>query len=357
MSRRWFAGSVAVVGVIGAASSLWHPHLPIAGSTATADRIVDLVLVGGPGLALCYGGYWHATHPLVDGRVAGVVGWMAATALLFVSTGVVSLFIGSSFVGPAELLASVHVAGSVGLAAGLLGGTLQAAAVVNAETAARAEARAAAIETEQRRLAELNDLLRHYVLNGVNVIGGYAAELRPASSAEDQVALTAIEERAETIGRLVEHVRLLPADVEGGDRHDVPLDAAVRSAVASFDGGHPVRLDFPEGDGRPTVSAGATLADALVLLMEAVSRCTAADGVVTATVTVDDATATVSVVGAPAALPTEVERALFEPISGGVGLTLYLAKRLLDGYADVRRRGGPAQEVAFAVTLDRVAGD
>jgi len=332
----------------------------LSGTTPTTfDRAVDLVLVGGAGLGLWYGGYWHATRSLVEEHLDRLLGWLVGGTALFVLIGVVSLYMGSSTVETSELANSIHATASVGLAAGLLVGTVQASAIASAEAAARATAQAEAIRAEQRRLSELNDLLRHYVLNGVNVIDGYASELRPVVPTADQAALDAIERRAATIANLVQHVGSLaerPEQVPTASGID--LRSAVEAALGRVDGAASITfVDESADDVDPVVDGGETLADAIALLLEVAAECTEDGGGVTVTLREGASTATLSVVASPATLSVEAERAPFEPVGGGVGLSLFLARRLVDGYGDLRRRNDDSEAVAFELTLGRRSDD
>lgn len=329
-------------------------HVVTSPTKPSLHRAVDLVLIGGSGAALLYGGYWHATRSLLVRQYHRVLGGTLLIALLFVGVGVVALYIGSRRVEPAELFEAAWLAASVGVAAGLFFGTTHARAVEGAETAARAEARAAAIEAERERAERLNDLLRHYVLNGVNVISGHVDRLRPAVPDDDQPSLDSVDRRARSMVTLVEHAdSLLTSEREPPSSTTVDLVAAVESVAAGRNRTPTVRVRTPDSP-LPVVVAAGTLDHVLDLLFDGVETVTGGDGEVTVACEGDSTAATVTVTATPVDLPDPVADSLFEPVTD-VGLEFYLSRCLLDDYGDLRLADGAPGTLRIELRVEQVA--
>ncbi|MFB6305199.1 MAG: hypothetical protein ABEH47_08535 [Haloferacaceae archaeon] len=299
-------------------------------------RVADLLVVGGSGLCLLYAAYWHAERPLLGEQYPRIFGWTGVTTVLFVGIGVLTLYIGSRRVEPTELLEVLHATASVGLATGLFVGTTHARVVDAAEVAARADARAEALAAERERAERLNDLLRHYVLNGVNVVTGHVDRLRSVVPEEDGDALDAVDRRARSMATLVQHVNSLLASERGhAAATTVDLVAAVEAAVADVRGGPSVRVRTP---GAPLpVLAAETLDDVLDLLFDAVTSATGPGGEIDVRCEGGETHATVTITATPVDLPEPLDDSLFEPVRDA-GMEFYLSRRLLDGYGDLRLR-------------------
>ncbi|MFC6989470.1 hypothetical protein ACFQJD_13545 [Haloplanus sp. GCM10025708] len=354
MNRRWWGYAVFASGVVTGGNALWHV-VTYDASHATLHLLANVALGGGSAAAVLYGGYWHATRPLDEGRYPRFAGWVLASVLLFLGLGTVVVYVGSERVRPAELYEALQLSGSVGLAIGLFIGTIEAREITTAEAAARAEAKAEAIEAEKERIERLNDLLRHYVLNGSNVISGYAEELKSSVPPEDEATLDTIADRADTMATLVEHVRTLTA-VDQGDfaETDVRL-ACVLDSVAETRRGSAVTVALP--DCGVTVRANELLGEALYLLLGALTTLTEDGGTVTLACSHSPRTATLTVTATPAELPPSVERSLFDPVGSGVSLEFYLAHALLDPYVDVDLVRNADETVRFDLVFDRVGDD
>lgn len=331
MRPRTWAGLVAGLGLLLVGSAV--VHLALEPESSLLHRATVVVLIGGSGVALLYGGYWHATRSVVAGRYLGILGWTAATAVLFAGVGVVTLYIGSRRVLPVELAEALHMTASVGVATGLFVGTTHARAVSNAEAAARAAARADALAAERERAERLNDLLRHYVLNGVNVITGHVDRIRPTTPEDKEAALDAVHRRARSMATLVEHVNaLLAVERDATTSTTVDLAATVESVADAADGDAAMRVRTPDAS-LPVLATG-TLDDALDLLLDAVDAVTERGGEITVACEDGATNATVTVTAAPVDLPEHIDQALFEPV-GDVGLEFYLSRRLIEDYGDL----------------------
>lgn len=309
-----------------------------------------LLTVGGPGVGLLLLGMWNTDGPTPETASLRLGAWMGGSALVFLGVGIVTVFLGSVTVRTSELLEVLHVNGSVGLFVGFVMGRLEARGLATAERAAKEEARANALRAERERSEKLNDLLRHYILNGVAVIDGYAATIgRVDPDHESHVAV--IRDRAESMSMLVKNVHALTVEddpVVG----TVDLQQSLREVVDERDD-HRISME-PRFD--PTrVRAGDSFHQAIRLLVDALLRVTDKDGAVEIGCEPGDDTVRILVSGRPGALSKPLRDSVFEPVTAGVGLQLYLVAEFLDPYGSVEvlDTGVESAEVAFAIDLDR----
>lgn len=347
MDNRWWSIALATIGVA---------ILVIAGWRQTANpptapglhRVIDLVMIGGAGVGFLYGAYWYRDQPFDAERYPMIVTWIFGFGVLFVSLGVISVYLGSNTVSPFEVREVVYVTSSVGLFAGLLMGTVHSQSIQYAETAARVEAEANALAAERDRLEALTDLLRHYILNAVTIISGYADQLRGDVPNEAEPALDVIDERAELIGTLINHIGSMyqqERDIESRQ-----LGSVIESAIVDLDDRQDVTI---EASACPaTVLIDNSFEDALRLLCKAVITTTDDDGTMTISC-VDDAEdqVTVTVTATPASIPEPLRESLFEPISSGVALELYIVDQLLKQTGEIQLRETPIETLRFDVTL------
>lgn len=349
ISTRWWAVSFAFVGLVLAGSAGWHLVILASPTTPVLHQIIDILLVGGAGIGFLYGGYWHATRPFTPEHYPRIVAWIVGSTLLFASLTVISLYIGSEQVTSPELLEALHPIGSIGLLVGLLVGTIHAQAITSAEAAVRAEVEAAALQAERERMEQLNDLLRHYILNGVTIIIGHANHVRGAIPAEQQSKLDTISDRAESMATLIKHFRVIP-DGEQPATNRTALASLITSATTDL---HPdVDVTVETLDTTLAVEANDVVKNALVLLCDAIVTITEQGGTLAFTCDHSEQSVTVTVTAEPASLPQSVADSLFEPIGAGISLKFYLAKQLLGDYGDLRLRDCTGQTVRFDITLD-----
>ena len=207
-----------------------------------AGRAAFLVV----GLALAAFGVALAVSTRSPAYVRTVSLWcVLGTASMAV---VVGLAVGGGESLPGSLLSRVLLGGAVG---GVLTG------VHSATTASHRRA----LERTTERLTVLNRILRHEVLNKVNVVQGWAA-----LSEDPDRALSTIDRNAAAIGEAIESVGVL---TDADDRRNrVDVAAFLRERVAAAAEHFPdadVRLDdSPEGVGMLATPHLATAVDHLV---------------------------------------------------------------------------------------------
>lgn len=203
-SRHWWVP--LLLGVVLASAVGSYVLFTDAGSFGSNLTPSGFSLLVFPSLFLTYLGYSvfagdldSKHYPLVTRHtIVGIVVFDLLTLLLILYP---SIEIG-------ERLFSFGLASSVGGIGGALLGIRDAHLIENVREAQRAKTAARTVERERQTLSFLNSLLRHDVLNGANVILGYA-ELLQEQDETDRSHLDTIQTRSRAIIDLVENVGLL----------------------------------------------------------------------------------------------------------------------------------------------------
>jgi len=198
------------------------------------------------------------------------------------------------------------------------------------------------VERARDRLAFLNNLLRHHVLNRMNVVQGHVDELLDREEA-DRERLVTIRHQSDAVVDLVENVRALSGPSAAGfDPHPVDVSAVLESELDRF------RTRYPDASVTGTVPPGLPIEadDSLALVFEqlldnAVEHNDSPDPRVEVVVEEGDERVAVRVVdngpGIPAdalAGPPESER------RGNEAMGLFLVRTLVDRYGGHVRVGG-----------------
>ena len=309
------------------------------------------VTIGGSGLGMVIIGTRRSAVLTGATDQRRLAAWMGGGAVVFLGIGVVTVYLGSDVVEGHELLEVFHVNGTVGLFVGLVMGVLEARGIDRAEEAAREAARADALQEERRRSEKFNDLLRHYVLNGVSVIDGYAATL--ADRGVEGEAIDVIRKRADTMAVLVQNVNALTVDAQPGtDVRSITLEGVLDRAARETQND---RLTITTPADPVAVRATDSFEQAVRLLLKALDSLLEADGVVVIEARRDDDVVHVCVGGTPGSLSKPLRDSVFEPVTVGVGLELYLVSEFLEGYATLETvdDGADSGCVVFRIELDR----
>jgi signal transduction histidine kinase len=188
------------------------------------------------------------------------------------------------------------------------------------------------IAEQKRAFYFLNNLLRHHVLNGLNVIDGYAQRIDGGTDEEvTEQATRVIRERTETMTTVVQNVRAI-ADVFSGDPELTRVDlttavAGVRSRAADQYPNATVTATMPE-----TATVWAAGGSDVVIWELVENGIVHNDGDPTVHLhltTIDDDVWVYVVDDGPGISPDETDD-LFEPgTAGDQGLGMYLARTLV----------------------------
>lgn len=340
--RHWAAWIVSGVGLVLAGLSLWYLivlkalYLGSSASNGTSVlylNVLEVLLLAGFSLVLVYGGYWLATSTFEKHRVwwAGLWTMVGLAGIVAIVSFVVAFRMshGRPISEPVLVQELLLAAGGGGLAGLLIGiSTLR-------ETVESEEAR-----NQRDALLFVNELLRHNVLNGMQVILANTERLEGhVNDPQSEALLDANQERADAIVDLVENVRALVRSVSNEiDLMDVDLGQVLDEEVESLRRAHPeatVELDRPE--------AVSVRADELLtavfenVLANAVDHNDAATPAVSVSVETDDEHVTVRVADEGPGIDDELKGAYFDageqsPESVGQGLGLYLVDVLMERY-------------------------
>ena len=225
------------------------------------------------------------------------------------------------------------------------------------------EQRARELRRQNDRMAFFNAVLRHDLLNGMNVIRGRAQLLRDSVDDEERDHVEALLEWSDSLVDLTEKVRaVLDSVTEGEERDRQPVDLAPVVAgeaerVRGMAEGVTVTVDVPA---EATVLADDLLGDVIGNLMTNAVEHNDPNGLtVTVTASVADDTVTLSIADDGAGLPATEHATLFErgesgTASNGSGFGLHFVDVMVDTYGgDVRAGESDAGGAEFVLTLPR----
>jgi two-component system OmpR family sensor kinase len=324
-------------------------------SPSTVLEFIEISLLGGFSIVLIYAGYWLASSRFERQRQ-----WWAGLWTLIGMTGIIAIVVlfnslqmlqGEQLSEPSFIQTMLLAAGG-GAIAGLLIGVSTVRETVEAERAKR----------QRDTLLFVNELLRHNVLNGMQIIKGNAELLEDHVDETGEQYLETTQDRSDSIVELIQNVRVLVDSVSRETSlHPVSLTDAVRSVAEG------AREAYPEAEFEVTVPEDLDVhADKL---LEAVVENLVTNAVVhndsetprvelTATVASDD-NVVLRVADNGPGIPENRREKYFEPgeqdeSSVGQGLGLYLVKTLVDCYGgDVRIESNEPRGTVVVVELPK----
>lgn len=329
-TNRW-AVVYGILGLIVLTFGLSPRYLGLGGDSSThllVDFSVNLVT----GFGLLYGAYWHWNRDLPAHHYTQIALWILGVTVLLVSLGTITLFLGSSLVLQHELLEVVQLNLGFGLLMGLLIGTIRSLSEQNTRIAAHAEAKAEAIEDEQKRLAELNGLLRHYILNAINVVEGHAHLIANSETDDHEQSAASIRNKAQNITEIIENLEWL-SDLGPTRVQSIDLEQSIRHATRRGVDDPTISLELPTSDLQ--IRANSSITKAISILCGVLSSATEPGGTISITIERQGREAIVRAEGHPAALPNEVQHSMFEPIATGIGLKLFIADKIIDQFGEL----------------------
>ena len=357
---------VSGIGLVLAGLSLWYLIVIrayyVSGSlldptAAVVLEIIEISLLGGFSFVLVYAGYW-----LAGSRFGGRRLWWAGLWTLIGLTGIVAIvvLVNSMQLIRGQPLSQPTFVQTILLAAG--GGAIAGLLIGVSTVKETVEARRA--EQQRDALMFVNELLRHNVLNGMQVIKGNAELLDEHVTEEGQPLLETTHERSESIVGLVQNVRVLVDSVSREKPlRDVELGAVVGRAVSEGRGAHPdaeFEADVPDG---LTVRADDLLSAVLEnLLSNAVDHNDADRPRVAVGAEPNGESVVLRVSDNGPGIPESEREAYFEAgrqheASVGQGLGLYLVNTLVERYGGtVEITDNEPRGTTIEVELRRVDG-
>lgn len=324
----WTVAALGVAIVLGATGYWW----------TTDGSLFNAVVVSLPGAATALGwglaryrGLDEEFHPrLLKWTLTG--GGVLGGLIL-----VVVLFQGTPLVESVPLLLFMTGVGTTG---GVAIGANEARSVVAAREAERMKVSAEHVREERDRLRFLNNLLRHNVLNKINVVQAYTRDVAERHDGSFDAELETALEQSREIAEVIENVRLLVrATTEETDRRPLGLTPTVASAIDSVGmADATVETSLPENC---WVVADDLLQYAVEnLLRNAVQHHDGDEPTVRVTATTsttgdggDHGTVRLRVADDGPGIPDPRKGAVLEPGErGDSGLGLYLVQTVVEGY-------------------------
>lgn len=322
-----FAGwLVSLYGLLIAAAALLYVRPAGASSGATFAAAFGLVLLLIPAFGLAYGGYWLTRGPFEWPHQQRILNWCGWGSLGIASlVGGIFLYlywIGYSWGDPGFIvLMGLASGGSIGFVFGVKNETVR----IQAER----------LESNRRSLLFLNRLLRHNVLNGVNIVSGYAGLLRSDLGPEYEELLEPITVQSDRIVRLIQNVRVFSESLLE-DLPTEPVDlsrtlADVTAAVSESSPAAEFRTDIETG---VVVAANEVIESAFEnLLWNAIEHNDTDLPTVSLSLEETGREALVRISDDGPGIPPEERDDLFEPGEhGDSGMGLFIVASLVDRY-------------------------
>lgn len=341
----------AVVVVLGAgfvAVAAWNFLNEVRLLASLWPAVVAAVLGTGLALTLVYAGVRLAGDEF-DPRAARMVSaWVVGGAVLFAVvsglTIVVRLAEGRAVEEPQlDLL----ISGEVGALAGFVAGSLYA----------EAKREAARAERARDTLGFLNSTLRHEVLNGINIIHGWAERMESEGDGVSEESVSVIADRCADIADLIDDVRPLTRTLTGsGAVTPVDLSTMVTDRVDSLRSNHPEATVTADVPANVHVLANDGLSHVISnVLTNAVEHSDRESPTVHVSVTERDGRVRTTVADDGPGVPDGEKVAIFEPdttLDRGFGL--YMTRALVDHYGgEVWVEDNEPRGAVFTVVLDR----
>lgn len=332
---------ISGIGLVLAGLSLWYLIVvrayyltegPSTFSAVTVLETLEILLLGSFSLVLVYAGYWLASSQFDRRRI-----WWAGLWTLIGLTGIVAIvaLVNSLQIVQGEPLSeptfiqTMLLAAGGGAIAGLLIGVSTVKETVEAERAKR----------QRDTLVFVNELLRHNVLNGMQVIKGNVQILEEHVDEDGMEFVETTQRRSDTIVELIQNVRVLVDSVSReGSLHPVDVSRSLSKVVDEARQAYPdaeFELDLA-GDTRVVAD---DMLDAVFenLVANAVEHNDGDRQLVRVSAAVDGDTVLVTVADDGPGIPEARRESCFEPgeqdeSSVGQGLGLYLVATLVDRY-------------------------
>jgi signal transduction histidine kinase len=231
-----------------------------------------------------------------------------------------------------SFLSDLFLYGNLGAVFGLIAGANRARAAQNARLLERTA-------SQQEALEFINHLLRHNVLNGLQVVDGYADLLEAHVDEEGERFLRAVQARNDHMAQLVDNVRVLMRTLADGVE-PVPVDctATVVHEVDVARSGHPEATFTTDVASDLNVMADATLGAVFEnLLTNAAVHSDRAEPKVEVSAISEDDEVVVRVADDGPGIPEDLVSVYLREgeqsaSSTGDGLGLYLASTLTEAY-------------------------
>lgn len=215
--------AVVAAGLVTTAIAVWNFLRELSTLSVSLPPAVAAALTIGGSLAVVAAGLWVLRIDFTPQEELLAAGWSLGLMALLASTLAVTMVIRTAegrVIG--EPVFPLVVVANIGAIAGLFLGTLQVRSRRETDRA----------EQARDSMAFLNSLLRHDVLNALQVIRGHAETVQASADLEDETAresVASIREQLHSLTDLVEELRVL-SEVYAGEEELEPVD--VESVLA-----------------------------------------------------------------------------------------------------------------------------
>lgn len=353
---------VSLVGVLLANLSFWFVFrfdffaTETGGDPATASFLkgIEVLLMVGFAAVLIYAGYWLATSDYSAEHAWWVSMWCLigfagiVTVIVLVQTHHVAA--GTDI--PVSFVVEELVMGAGGGAiAGLLVGLSTARAMYSEER----------VFQQRNSFAFLNRLLRHNVLNGIQIIHGHATLLGEQLGPEHAESVRTIVDRSESIADLTQNASVIAGTISGeADVTAVDLESVVAEVAKS------ARLAFPSASIDVDVADVPTVRgnDALRIVIEnvvhnAVEHNDRAEPDVDVSLSNAEECVVLSVGDDGPGVPDDEKEGIFEPSEyGDHRFGLYLSRTIVEGYdGDLWVEDNDPRGAVFRIELPRAENE
>lgn len=344
--------AVVAVGVVTTAIATWNLLRELSMLTVAVPPIAASTLTIGGSLAVVATGGWLLRAGYTPREEGLAAGWSLGLMALLASTLAVTIVIRTAegrVIG--EPVFPLVVVADIGAIAGLFLGRLQVRSRRETDRA----------EQARDSMAFLNSLLRHDVLNALQVIRGHAETVQSSADIGDETAresVASIREQLHSLTDLVEELRVL-SEVYAGEEELEAVD--VGSVLA--DTVRTARKAHPEADVRTTVeddlwveATGALSSVFDNLVGNAVlHNDTPAPEVVIHAERVEDAVRVTVTDNGPGVPPGERAQVFDRDTGDNHGLGLYIVRTLVEEYGGaVHIEDSDLGGAAFVVTLPAI---
>lgn len=325
--------------------------------SAIVLELLEITLLGTFSVVLIYAGYWLASSQFERQRL-----WWAGLWTLIGMTGIVAIVVlfnslqmvqGERLSEPSFIQTMLLAAGG-GAIAGLLIGVSTVRETVEAERAKR----------QRDTLLFVNELLRHNVLNGMQIIKGNTQLLEDHVDEPGEQYIRTTQDRSDTIVELIQNVRVLVDSVSRETPlHPVPVADVAHEVVGG------ARQSYPDAEFDVNVPAGLDVqADELfeAVIENLVSNAIVHNDSDTPRVSVDASVSPrgnviIQVADNGPGIPEDRRSTYFQPgeqdeSSVGQGLGLYLVKTLVDRYdGEVRIESNDPRGTVVVIEMAQAA--